>query len=60
VSTAYKLEGKNTLDFLIGDTSPNDLVGTVLEKKQFLPKKIPLEIRTNRHLVLTNEMEFDL
>jgi len=43
VSTAYKLVTgrQNTLDFFIGNASPNDLIGTVLEKIWFLPKEIP-------------------
>jgi len=42
VSTAWKfvIKGENTLDFLVGNTSPNDLVGIVFEKIRFLPKEI--------------------
>jgi len=46
MSTVCKLvtEGNNTLDFLVGDTPPNDLVGTILKKIWFLPKEI-LDLR---------------
>jgi len=32
---------QNTLNLLIGNASPNDLVGTILEKIWFLPEEIP-------------------
>jgi len=43
VSTAFKLVTKeqNTLNFLTGNASPNNLVETKLEKIWFLLKEIP-------------------
>jgi len=43
VSTTCKLvtNSQTTLNLPIGNASPNDLVGTILEKIWFLPEEIP-------------------